>query len=242
MSGFSRMVRSVRLQPDGLLAIHMHRSPLDFAATLTLTLLIAPGYAEAQSVRDHVRITPDRSTTVTEKQATELTLTVTAAAVQPVFIWLRTAGLIDPSKKVITASVPASQGELIKVGQRVRAFSPESRSRMYQATVTRVGRQGERTAVTATLNGQALETSTRYVLEIVAEGGDLLAVPNEAIIEQGGQQIVYVQQSAGNYQPRQIKAGVRGELFTEVVDGLKPGEQVVTIGSFFIDADHKLKN
>jgi len=27
-----------------------------------------------------------------------------------------------------------------------------------------------------------------------------------------------------------------------VVDGLKPGEQVVTIGSFFIDADHKLKN
>jgi hypothetical protein len=207
----------------------MHRSPLDFAATLTLTLLIAPGYAEAQSVRDHVRITPDRSTTVTEKQATELTLTVTAAAVQPVFIWLRTAGLIDPSKKVITASVPAGQGELIKVGQRVRAF-------------TRVGRQGERTAVTATLNGQALETSTRYVLEIVAEGGDLLAVPNEAIIEQGGQQIVYVQQSAGNYQPRQIKAGVRGELFTEVVDGLKPGEQVVTIGSFFIDADHKLKN
>jgi hypothetical protein len=35
--------------------------------------------------------------------------------------------------------------------------------------------------------------------------------------------------------------GVQGELFTEVVKGLMPGEQVVTFGSFFIDADHKLK-
>ena len=34
---------------------------------------------------------------------------------------------------------------------------------------------------------------------------------------------------------------MQGELFTQVLDGLKPGEQVVTIGSFFIDADHKLK-
>jgi hypothetical protein len=30
-------------------------------------------------------------------------------------------------------------------------------------------------------------------------------------------------------------------LFTQVIDGLKSGEQVVTIGSFFIDAEHKLK-
>jgi hypothetical protein len=34
---------------------------------------------------------------------------------------------------------------------------------------------------------------------------------------------------------------MRGELFTQVLDGLTPGEQVVTTGSFFIDAEHKLK-
>jgi hypothetical protein len=34
---------------------------------------------------------------------------------------------------------------------------------------------------------------------------------------------------------------VQGELLTHIVDGLSAGDQVVTIGSFFIDADYKLK-
>jgi Cu(I)/Ag(I) efflux system membrane fusion protein len=79
------------------------------------------------------------------------------------------------------------------------------------------------------------------VLEIVTEHGDLLSVPNEAIIETGGKRVVYVQGSDGTYAPRDVELGVQGELFTEVVKGLTPGEQVVTFGSFFIDADHKLK-
>jgi len=52
---------------------------------------------------------------------------------------------------------------------------------------------------------------------------------------------VYVQGSEGSYAPREVELGLQGELFTEVVKGLMPGEQVVTFGSFFIDADHKLK-
>jgi hypothetical protein len=207
-----------------------------------LFVFVVVAHAGAQSVRDHVRITPDRSTVVSEKQATELTLTVTEAAVRPIQIWVRTAGLIDQSKKSVTATLPAHEAALVKAGQRVRAFSPESRSRMYQATVSSVAPKNGRIAVTATLNGRAFETSSRYVLEIVAEGGEFLSVPNEAIIETGGKQVVYVQQAGGNYVPRGITAGIRGELFTQVLEGLKPGEQVVTIGSFFIDAEHKLKN
>jgi Cu(I)/Ag(I) efflux system membrane fusion protein len=167
---------------------------------------------------------------------------VTEASIRPIQIWVRTAGMIDQSKNTVTAFLPAHEAALVKAGQRVRAFSPESRSRMYQATVSRVAPQDGRTAVTATLNGRAFETSTRYVLEIVAEGGEFLSVPNEAILETGGKQMVYVQQAGGNYIPRDIKAGMRGELFTQVLEGLTAGEQVVTIGSFFIDAEHKLKN
>jgi hypothetical protein len=220
----------------------MHRRFIPLPAAITLLLLTGFVHASAQSVRDHVRITPDRSTVVSDKQATELTLTVTEVSVRPIQIWVRTAGVIDQSKKSVIAALPRHQAGLVKAGQRVRAFSPESRSRMYQATVSRVAREGDRTVVSATLNGQALEVSSHYVLEIVAEGGDLLSVPNEAIIETGGQQMVYVQQGPGSYLPREIKAGIKGELFTEVLEGVKPGEQVVTIGSFFIDADHKLKN
>ena len=220
----------------------MRTPTVNYPAAITLIFFTGLVQTSAQSVRDHVRITPDRSTTVSEKQATELTLTVTEAAVRPIQIWVRTAGIIDQSKKSVTATLPAHEAALVKAGQRVRAFSPESRSRMYQATVSRVTPGNGRTSVTATLNGQAFETSSRYVLEIVAEGGEFLSVPNEAIIETGGKQVVYVQQAGGNYVPRGITAGIRGELFTQVLEGLKAGEQVVTIGSFFIDAEHKLKN
>ena len=208
-----------------------------------VALLIAPasGSTRAQSVRDHTRLTPDRSTAVSEAQATELTLTLTEVTVRPIQVWVRTAGAIDGSRKTITAWVPKIEGSLIRVGQRVRAFSPESRASMYQARVAAVQPQGDRVMVTAVLAGVGRAESTHYVLEVVTEYGEFLSVPNEGIIETGGRKVVYVPQGQGRYVPREITAGVQGELFTQVVDGLKAGEQVVTFGSFFIDAEYQLK-
>lgn len=216
------------------------RSPVIlFTAGLVLTAF--GNAAHAQGVREHTRPTPNRSTSVTESQATELTLTTTEVAVRPIQVWVRTAGAIDASRKNVVALVPATDGALVRVGQRVRMFSPESRSRMYQARISRVEPRGTQLAVTATLAGSDHEDSPRYILEIVTDRGDLLSVPNEAIIETGGAQVVYVEQADGTYGRREIAVGAQGELFTEVLEGLEPGERVVTIGSFFIDADYKLK-
>ena len=210
------------------------------AAVIALLIVVSVSM-RAQGVRDHTRLTPDRSTGVTEAQATELTLTLTETAVRPIQIWVRTAGAIDRSRKAVTASVPRVEGALVRVGQRVRAFSPESRASMYQAKITQVQPQGDRMIVTAVLAGEGRAESTHYVLEIVTEHGEFLSVPNEAIIETDGKQVVYVPQGPGRYVPREIRAGVQGELFTQVIEGLKPGEQVVTFGSFFIDAEYQLK-
>ena len=207
--------------------------------TLVVVLFMEP--AHAQSIRDRVRL-KNPTTTVTEAQATELTLTVTEVSVRPVQVWVRTAGTVDEARKAVTALLPASDGKRVRVGQRARVFSPESRSRMYQGNVSQVVPSGDGVTLKVTLMGQALETSRHYVIEVVTEDGEHLSVPNEAIIERGGQTLVYVHSTGGEYTPREIKAGVQGELFTQVVDGLKNGEHVVTIGSFFIDADHKLKN
>ena len=78
------------------------------------------------------------------------------------------------------------------------------------------------------------------VVEIVTEEVERMSVPNEAIIETGDKRVVYVK-DADNYAQREIQIGLQGELFTEITGGLKEGEQVVTFGSFFIDADHRLK-
>jgi Cu(I)/Ag(I) efflux system membrane fusion protein len=178
---------------------------------------------------------------VTQSQASELTLTVTEVAVRPIQVWIRTAGVIDAARTTVTAEVSSRNARRIKVGQRVRAFSPESRSRMHQATVAAVTTEGETTTVRAALMGRPLEASRYFVLEIVTEDGEFLSVPNEAIIETGGKQVVYVQEDSGSYARKEIQVGVQGELYSQVLGGVNAGDQVVTIGSFFIDAEHRLK-
>ena len=204
-------------------------------------LLVALNVSSTHGQRERIRLNPRRSTPVTQAQASELTLTLTEVAVRPLQVWVRVAGSVDNTRRVVTAVVPEALAPRLRTGQRVRAFSPASRSRMYQGSVAQIVSKAGQATVSVELRGQTLEDARYYVLEIVTEDGEFLSVPNEAIIENGGAPRVYVQDSDGSYAPREVKLGVQGELFTEVRDGVTSGEQVVTIGSFFIDAEHKLK-
>ena len=215
------------------------RSFLIHVCAIVVVIGIAAESLDGQ--RERTRPRPRGQTTVSESQASELTLTLTEVAVRPIQVWVRTAGVIDDARRTVTADVMTADSGLVKVGQRVRAFSPESRSRMHQATVSAVTPVAGGVTVRATLLGPPLEASRHFVLEIVTEDEEFLSVPNEAIIEAGGTQVVYVEEGGGDYAPRAIAVGVQGELYTQVLNGLTAGEQVVTIGSFFIDAEHKLK-
>lgn len=195
--------------------------------------------AAAQGVRSHTRLDP-RGTRVTPSQAETVTLTLGTADVRLLQIWVRTAGTIDKTGKVLTGAVAGPDAKLVKVGQRVRAFSPSSKSSMYQAYVTRVTPGPSGAAIEVTLAASGRANTTYYVLEIVVEQGPYLVVPNEAIIEEGGRHVVYVQQGE-EYVPKDVQTGIQGELYTQVLAGLQPNTPVVTFGSFFIDADHKLK-
>jgi hypothetical protein len=196
--------------------------------------------AAAQGVRSHTRLKP-RGTTVSKTQAIDLTLTVTAVATRLIQVWVRSAGTVDPARRVVTVFLSPAEAATVKVDQRARAFPVESRSSMYQARVVRVVPDGRRVRVDVALQSEGREGARRYVVEIVTEPGSYLSVPNEAIIEEGDRRIVYVQQGEGEYEPKPVETGLQGELLTQVLGGLREGEQVVTFGSFFIDSEYKLK-
>jgi len=208
-------------------------------ALIILVVCVTAGVAAAQDPRSHTRLNP-RGTRVTESQAETLTLTLGKAEVRLVQTWVRTGGTIDKTGKVLSASVLGPEAALVKVGQRVRAFPPSSKSSMYQAYVTRVTPKSSGVAVEATLAASGRANTTLYVMEVVVEQGPYLVVPNEAIIEEGDKHIVYVQQD-GEYVPKEVHTGIQGELYTQVLEGLQADTPVVTFGSFFIDAEHKLK-
>jgi len=208
-----------------------------------LLCVLAAGSVSAQQVGPN-RVRTARSADsqkVSESQAADVTLTLSQAAVRPIQMWVRTAGAIDKNLKTLTAYVGQPNAALVKVGQRVRSFPPESKSSMYQARVTRVVPQGGRVLVEATLAANGRVGAANYVMEIVVDRGEFLSIPNEAIIEEGEKHIVYVQSQPGQYMPHDVEIGVQGELYTHVIKGLNEGDQVVTFGSFFIDSEYKLK-
>jgi hypothetical protein len=219
---------------------------------LVVVALLSGGFAYGQEARgapenvDRVRQrfktgAKASGTTVDQSQAEAVTLTLSTVSARPVQNWIRTAGTIDSSGKLLEAVVSGADSSLVKTGQRVRAFPPSSKSSMYQAFVTRVIPRSDGSTVQAVLASTGRQNTALYVMEIVVERGPFLSVPNEAIIEEGARHVVYVQKSAGQYVPQEIHTGIQGELYTQVLDGVKDGDEVVTFGSFFIDAEHKLK-
>jgi Cu(I)/Ag(I) efflux system membrane fusion protein len=67
------------------------------------------------------------------------------------------------------------------------------------------------------------------------------AVPDSSVIDSGTRQVVLVAKGEGRFEPRAVKLGRRGGGYAEIVEGLKPGEEVVTSANFLIDAESNLK-
>jgi Cu(I)/Ag(I) efflux system membrane fusion protein len=78
-------------------------------------------------------------------------------------------------------------------------------------------------------------------VEIRIDMGNRLAIPDEAVIDTGMRQIIYVDRGEGYFEPREIVTGLRADGMTEVIEGLKSGEKVVSSGTFLIDSEAQLK-
>ena len=202
-----------------------------------LTLLSS---AQAAGVRDFTRINP--RTSVSPAQASELTLTLTEASMRPIQNWIRTAGRLDASGKVLTTFLRPPESELVQIGQRFEAYTVNTRTRKHLGRITKITPQAGGALVEGTLPVEASNNASRYLMEIVVERGPYLSIPNVSIIEEGGDRVVYIKKEAGQYTPQVIKIGLQGELYTQVTEGLKDGDQIVSVGSFFVDAETKLKS
>jgi Cu(I)/Ag(I) efflux system membrane fusion protein len=75
--------------------------------------------------------------------------------------------------------------------------------------------------------------------------GRVLAVPQSAVIDTGEQKIVYRQISPGEFEGVRVTLGPKmidpdEVAFYPVLSGLKSGDQIVTSGSFLVDAETRL--
>jgi cobalt-zinc-cadmium efflux system membrane fusion protein len=89
--------------------------------------------------------------------------------------------------------------------------------------------------------GGKLKPEMYATVEIAAgPSGQGLFIPQAAIQQVEGKSVVFVRKSADRFEPRPIQTGVTMDAHIEVTQGLKPGEQIVTVGSFTLKS-HLMK-
>jgi cobalt-zinc-cadmium efflux system membrane fusion protein len=73
-----------------------------------------------------------------------------------------------------------------------------------------------------------------YVRASVPSGGTVrgVAIPSKAIIDDGGIPVAFVQTEGETFERRRLRVGESDGTMTEVLEGIKPGEMVVTTGAY----------
>lgn len=79
-------------------------------------------------------------------------------------------------------------------------------------------------------------------VELRVDLGTRLAIPQEAVIESGRKQMVFLHHGGGRLEPRLITTGVKTGDWCEVLEGLNEGEHIVTSANFLIDSESRLKS
>ena len=72
--------------------------------------------------------------------------------------------------------------------------------------------------------------------------GNQIVVPQEAVLDSGKEQRVFVAKGDGYFEPHEITIGAKLDGKVVVLSGLKAGETVVSSGNFLVDSESRLKS
>lgn len=76
--------------------------------------------------------------------------------------------------------------------------------------------------------------------ELVATARRGVSVPLTAVLPTGTRDLVFVNRGDGRFLPREVRVGLRGDSLVEIVEGLKPGDEVVASATFLLDSESNL--
>ncbi len=67
-----------------------------------------------------------------------------------------------------------------------------------------------------------------------------LSIPLTAVLPTGTENLVFVNRGDGQFVPREVQVGTRGDSLVEVVNGLKAGDEVVASATYLLDSETNL--
>ena len=166
---------------------------------------------------------------------------------------------LAPLKEVwFVADVYEQDLSLLKLGEEIAIQSKSSPGKVFKGKLVFIGKEidpRKRTVKARFLvpNPDGLLLPQLSATGMLTLGGEKLqlAIPASAVIDTGRRQLAYVETSSNTYELRVVKVGAEGELsgkaemgsmkWVPVLEGLNPGEKVVTSGAFLIDAEAQMQ-
>jgi membrane fusion protein, copper/silver efflux system len=89
--------------------------------------------------------------------------------------------------------------------------------------------------------GGKLKPQMHTTVAIKINLGKKLVVPDDAVLDSGRRQLVYVDKGEGSFEPRNVSVGIKADGMVEITAGLKEGERVASSATFLIDSEARLK-
>ena len=162
---------------------------------------------------------------------------VGSGASDPVFV------IGDLSTVWVVAYIRETEAPMVRIGQpiyfTVLAYPDRSFPAKISYVATALDPTTRRLLVRASVDNSAgvLKPEMFASVKILSgEGETAIAVPRDAIIHEGERARVWVARDHDTaIELRQIKVGLTNGTMVEVLDGLAPGDRVITRGSLFID-------
>lgn len=148
----------------------------------------------------------------------------------------------------VYAQIYEYEAGLVGQGQAVEITAPAHRGRKFRGVVKAVDPilSAETRSLKVRIevpNPEGLLKLEMYVnASIQVDLGVKLALPEGALLNTGGRQLVFIDRGEGRIEPREVRVGQEAEGYYELLSGAREGERVVTSANFLIDSESKLKS
>ncbi len=146
----------------------------------------------------------------------------------------------------LTAAVPESLADQVKVGQQVKAdlaaFPGEPVSGRVSAILPSAQVESRTLSVRIELGnrGGRLRPGMFATVHLLGNTETALSVPTEALIRTGKRTLVMLADGKGSFTPAEVQTGRESAGRTEILAGLAEGDKVVASGQFLIDSEASL--
>ena len=155
--------------------------------------------------------------------------------------------IADLSTVWVMADVYESDAPLVKPGQEAKVALVSSPSEPLTGVTSYVYPYLNESTRTLTVrvecpnpNGQ-LKPGMFAAVSIAVDLGEQLVVDDDAVLDTGVRQIVFVDKGKDLLEPREVVVGDRADGLAIIAKGLSEGEKIVTSGNFLVDSESRMK-